>query len=118
MKKKIFKILPIFVLIIFICTNIVYADTFDFQGYDPRKSSSSSSAFFEKAGVVIGWISTLGIVISVIVLAVMGLKYMLNGIEEKAEFKKSMIPYLIGCFMLMAISIIVKIIANVAEIEI
>ncbi len=116
MKKKIIKILTTLILIIFICTNILYVNAFDFQGYDPRKSGSSSSAFFGKAGVVIGWISTLGIVIAVIALTVMGLKFMLNGVEEKAEYKKSMIPYIIGCFMLMAASIVVKLIANVAEI--
>ena len=38
--------------------------------------------------------------VSVITLVVLGIKYMVGSIEERAEYKKSMIPYLIGAFLI------------------
>ena len=40
---------------------------------------------------------SLGIGIAVIIATVLGVQYMLAGAEGKAEIKKSMIPFLIGC---------------------
>ncbi|MEI3401230.1 MAG: hypothetical protein V8R51_02250 [Clostridia bacterium] len=39
---------------------------------------------------------TVGIVLSVVILIILGIKYMMGSAEEKAEYKKTMIPYLIG----------------------
>ena len=40
---------------------------------------------------------SLGIGIAVIIATVLGVQYILAGAEGKAEIKKSMIPFLIGC---------------------
>lgn len=47
-------------------------------------------------------ITTIGVVVSVIILIVLGIKYMMGSAEEKAEYKKTMIPYLIGAILLFA----------------
>ena len=39
---------------------------------------------------------------------------MIGSVEEKAEYKKTMIPYLIGVFMIGSISVIVRLIATLA----
>ncbi len=41
-------------------------------------------------------LSTVASVISVIVLIVIGIKYMMGSAEEKAEYKKTMMPYIVG----------------------
>lgn len=51
-------------------------------------------------------ISTVGSVISVIVLIVLGLKYMMGSAEEKAEYKKTLMPYIIGAALVFAASTI------------
>lgn len=58
-------------------------------------------------------ISVIGIIISVIVLVVMGIKYMIGSASEKAEYKKSMIPYLVGVILLVATTKIVEMIVKV-----
>ncbi len=45
---------------------------------------------------ILGAINVIGIVLSVVIVAVLGIKYMIGSAEEKADYKKSMMPYLIG----------------------
>ena len=40
---------------------------------------------------------------------------MLGSVEAKAEYKKTMIPYVVGCFMIMGISIILALIEEVMK---
>lgn len=54
---------------------------------------------------------------AIIGIAIIGLKYMLGSLEEKAEYKKTMLPYIVGCFMLMGTSIIIGIIKSVADVK-
>ena len=35
---------------------------------------------------------------------VLGIKYMLGSVEEKADYKKAIIPYLIGMFLLVSVT--------------
>ena len=56
------------------------------------------------------YITGIGMAVSVITLVVLGIKYMVGSIEERAEYKKSMIPYLIGAFFVFGISAILTII--------
>lgn len=116
LNKKIIISIALIIMIIFILTNNVFAT---FNPNDPKWNPNAyvkKGNFTAKAGAILGWIQFFGILISVIVLAFIGLKYMLSSVEEKAEYKKTMIPYVVGCFMLMAISVIIEIIENIAKI--
>lgn len=62
---------------------------------------------------VITAISTIGSVASVVILVVMGIKYMLGSVEDKAEYKKSLIPYVIGAVFVFAASTIAGIIYGI-----
>ena len=66
-----------------------------------------------KAGNVLKIINTIGIVCAVIVLTVLGIKYMMGSVEEKADIKKSMIPYIIGMFFLVSVTTIPNIIYSI-----
>ena len=62
---------------------------------------------------IITVVSTIGSVLSVIVLIVIGIKYMLGSVEEKAEYKKTLIPYVVGCIIVFAASSIAQLIFNI-----
>ncbi len=49
-------------------------------------------------------IRTVGMIIAVIILMVLGIKYMMGSSEEKASYKKTMIPYIVGAVLLFAAS--------------
>lgn len=68
-----------------------------------------------KTNSIIGIIVTVGTIISVITMLILGIKYMLASVEEKAEYKKSMMPYLVGAVLLFSGSVIVRLIANIVQ---
>ena len=119
MKKA--SIIIITFLMIFMLFNIsIVKATINPGDYKPGDLSNEDvNKVTSKAGPIIGTIKTLGIVISVITLVVLGIKYMTGSIEEKAEYKKTMIPYLVGVVLLVAITQFIGLIANiVANIEV
>ncbi len=56
---------------------------------------------------IIGIITTVGVVVAVVILLVLGIKYMMGSASEKAEYKKTMIPYLVGAVLILFASTIV-----------
>lgn len=63
---------------------------------------------------VIGIIQVVGIMISVAVLMILGIKYMMGSAEEKAEYKKTFIPYIVGAILLFAAAALSKSLFNLA----
>lgn len=47
-------------------------------------------------GKILGIVQTIGVVVAVIIIVVVGVKYLMGSAEEKAEYKKTMIPYIVG----------------------
>ena len=59
-------------------------------------------------------IQVVGIVIAVIVLLVIGIKYMMGSASEKAEYKKTMIPYIVGAVLIFAGTSLVRVIYSLS----
>ena len=71
--------------------------------------SETSNKIGAAANKVLTAIMNIGMVAAVLMIAILGIKYMLGGVEEKAEYKKDLVPYLIGACLLFGISAFVKI---------
>ena len=54
-------------------------------------------------GTILGIIQVIGSIVSVAILAVLGIKYMVGSVEEKAEYKKELPTYVIGAVLLFGI---------------
>ena len=83
--------------------------------YDPSKNTTSATdikPITDKAGIILGTINVIGIVVAVIVIIIIGIKYMIGSVSEKAEYKKTMIPYLVGALMLASITTIIRLFAG------
>lgn len=137
MKKiKIVKIVQIILLIIFLLgsmQNVVLAlqEEGAFDGDNKRIGVIDTDKYklgdlteddyktaFEMGGTIVNVLSTVGTVIAVAGIMILGIKYMMGSIEEKAEYKKTMIPYLVGCIFIFCIPKIVSIIYGiVAEVN-
>lgn len=137
MKKiNIVKIVQIILLIIFLLgsmQNVVLAleeegafdgdnkrigviDTDKYKSGDLTEDDYKTA--FEMGGTIVNVLSTVGTVIAVAGIMILGIKYMMGSIEEKAEYKKTMIPYLVGCIFIFCIPKIVSIIYGiVAEVN-
>ena len=64
---------------------------------------------------IIGIITTVGVVVAVVVLLVLGIKYMMGSASEKAEYKKTMIPYLVGAILIFGASAITKVVVSLGS---
>ena len=64
---------------------------------------------------VISILRAVGMVASVIVLMILGIKYMMGSAEEKAEYKKTFIPYIVGALLLFAAATFAEAIYNFVD---
>lgn len=55
----------------------------------------------------------LGIILSVLVGAVLGIKYMFGSIEEQVKVKETLFPYLIGCIVIFSAFVIWRVVVNI-----
>jgi len=86
----------------------------DTDYYKPTGGSNAGVAELEmKIGTVLSVITNLGMILSVLISAILGVKYMLASVEEKAEIKSDMIPYLIGACLVFGVCTVVKILQSV-----
>lgn len=76
-------------------------------------TGADSKKLKDMAGIILGVIQTIGTVSSVIVLMVIGVKYMLGSVEEKAEYKKNFVPYLLGAVLLFTGTLIPQLIYEI-----
>lgn len=68
----------------------------------------------EVGNKLVGILRTVGIVISVVIMIVIGIKYMMGSASEKAEYKKTMIPYVVGAVLLFGASTLATVIYEFA----
>ncbi len=64
---------------------------------------------------VVDIITTIAIIVAVVVLLVLGIKYMMGSAAEKAEYKKTMIPYLIGAVLVFGAAAIAKAVITMSQ---
>ena len=62
---------------------------------------------------ITGVLQVIGIVVAVVVLTVVGIKYMMGSAEEKAEYKKVMVPYIVGALLVFAATSIVRVVYQI-----
>lgn len=65
-----------------------------------KGTNASSDTLKSKANNILGLIQIVGVIVSVVMLMAIGIKYMLGSVEEKAEYKETLKPYIIGAFVL------------------
>ena len=101
MKKICFSILTIVIL----CSHVVYAgeivgpgQNFLNRGTNQNINLDAATKGFQKlAGLLWG----AGVFAIVIAGAIIGIKYMMGSVEEKAEHKKMLVPYIVGSVIIL-----------------
>lgn len=81
-----------------------------YQGTNPGSEKLKS-----KANTIFSYLRTIGIVLSVVALIAIGIKYMLGSVEEKATYKQTLLPYLIGAILLFTGSLIPQLIYDIMQ---
>lgn len=107
MKKIISILLIVFLLTSIIFINYSYASDMNkvissMKGVGTPNGDDKSTGTVKIINSVIGIIQIAGSGISLIVITMLGIKYMLASPSEKADVKKNIMPILIGCVLLFA----------------
>ena len=104
---KIFSIVMIAIMLISVACTVFALTPEDIQPIDPNNDKIQ-----DIGGRIIGILQAVGIVLSVVVLIIIGLKYMMGSAEEKAEYKKTLMPYLIGAALIFTASAFAQVVYN------
>lgn len=111
--NKLVKIVTFTTMLVMIALSIMPAFAMDPGSVSIDESQTGSISTI--GGQIIGIVTTIGAVISVLILVVLGIKYMLGSAEEKAEYKKTMLPYLIGAVLVFAASAIARVVYQFSQ---
>lgn len=119
MKKSIKSIMTILMVAImtltFSSTVSMAVDAESIAGQLGGTQSGAQDSVISIGNQIIGIITTVGVVVAVIVLLILGIKYMMGSASEKAEYKKTMIPYLVGSILIFGASAITKVVVSIGS---
>ena len=119
---KNYKLLNLIILMIIIFVGIIFSYNISYAEELPlgdlneyvREPTTSPDKFHEKVNNFITVIQVVGSIASVVALIIIGIRYMYSSVEEKAEYKKTMLGYIIGCALVFSIVNILGVVYDVA----
>lgn len=82
---------------------------------NPDTDSNTAQGVGKIGNTIVGIVKVVGIFIAVGILMWVGIKYMMAGAEERAEYKKVIVPYILGAVLLFGASLFADKIANFAS---
>lgn len=110
---KILSTILSIILLVAMLSNVVMAvDPAAIAGQLSGTKTTAASSVQKLGNQIIGIITTVGVVVAVVILLVLGIKYMMGSASEKAEYKKTMIPYLVGAVLIFGASAITKVVVS------
>ena len=90
-------------------------DSFTEIGSQHASDIFSTSELQDLSSTIYNILLVVGIVIAVLLGAVLGIKFMIEGAEGKAEVQKALVPYVIGCIVIFGAFAIWKIVVTVLQ---
>jgi len=101
MQKRIISIVTIFLISILLSIFLYNVQAVGIDEIPTEEMQPKSDAAFADIGnIVVGIVRAVGTSIALLMLTIMGIKYIMGSVEEKASYKQSMIPYLIGAILI------------------
>lgn len=111
MKRKIVSLILIVITIVSLVT-ISYGFTIDELTGGGDKTGEYKIR--DVGNNIVKILGTIGVIVSVVMLIALGIKYMIGSTEQRAEYKKTLLPYVIGATLLFSASTIAQIIFELA----
>lgn len=122
-KMKLISMVVVIMIMIFTLLSAVYEVKADFNpgdiinnvGTEANTTNVDTTSLNAKAGKILAYIRNIAVIAGVIVITILGVKYMTGSLEEKAEYKKSFIPLIVGIIVIMAATAIATTIFSIAS---
>lgn len=117
MKNKTLKIIAVLLIaiaLITLSTTIVRATT-GFEQIEPKPAGTAGEKVTNTAGQILTIVRIVGMAVAVIMLTILGIKYVAASPNEKADYKKGMTVYVVGAVLLFGASALLSVIQKFVE---
>ena len=116
-KKIIIALFCVLIIVSVFATSFVSADNDNFktQPFEGKDSKNAGKSIVNMGGSVLNVVRVVAIGIGLIMLSVLGMKYMLASPNDRAEIKGSAIRYVLGAVLMFSASAIMTIIQRFTE---
>lgn len=117
MKNKTLKIIAVLLIaiaLITLSTTIVRATT-GFEPIEPKPAGTAGEKVTNIAGQILTIVRIVGMAVAVIMLTILGIKYVAASPNEKADYKKGMTVYVVGAVLLFGASALLSVIQKFVE---
>ena len=115
MKKKLCLIISMLIVLFISVANISFAWTPDWTVATQGTTGDAGTTATNIVSTILNVVRIVGTGVSIIMITYVAIKYMLAAPEEKAEFRKSAVGFIVGAVVLFAGSQIVGLIKNFAD---
>ena len=124
MVKKVIKIIEIILVVVTIFNMYLVLTNKSFALGDVTKNpdmwidtekDEGEGLLNEKASIILGMIRGFGVIASIITVAIIGIRIMFGSVEEKANYKQTLLPWCVGAVMLFAMSVIPSIVYEIID---
>mgnify|MGYP001852239888 FL=1 len=107
--KKSIKILSVLMMSIMMVMTVT--PVFASNQITPIEPTNTGN-ILQLAGKILGFLQWIALIGGTIIIAILGIKYMMGSLEERADYKKSFIPLIVGIIVVMGAVTIANLIVN------
>ena len=107
--KKSIKILSVLMMSIMMVMTVT--PVFASNQITPIEPTNTGN-ILQLAGKILGFLQWIALIGGTILIAILGIKYMMGSLEEKAQYPKSLIPLVVGVIVVMGAVTIANLIVN------
>lgn len=82
---------------------------------DPESNAINETQLQETSNFMYKLLLAIGIIVMFIVGTILGIQFMIASAEDKAEVKKALVPYVVGCIVIFGAFTIWSIVVNLGQ---
>ena len=115
MRKNVKKIIVVLIIFIYIMAVITSVNAFagEISTFDKDKEITEvDNAINNIGGTIITIIRVVSVAIAIVMLLVIGMRYMISAPGDRADIKKHAVAYVVGAFILFGVSGILTILTD------
>lgn len=111
--KKIILFIIMFIFVLTFFETISFAGYLDTGDYKVNLQYDDAAYLFDKGASILKLLRNIAAIVAVVTISIIGVRYMVGSVEQKAEYKQTMMPVVIGCMLIGGLSVILTIIQSI-----
>lgn len=100
MRKNIISIVTILLISVTLAVFLYGVQATGLGEINDNPNTTPNGEFIPIGNIIVGVVKAIGTALALLMLTIMGVKYIMGSVEEKATYKQTMIPYLIGAILI------------------